>query len=54
MSKMKNNKKVETKARNTWTEEMLQDVLHELDSVPGATIRGVAKKHGLEESTIRF
>ena len=51
---MKNYKKVETKARNTWTEEMLQEVLHELDSVPGATIRGVAKKHGLEESTIRF
>ena len=33
---------------------MLQEVLHELDSVPGATIRRVAKKHGLEESTIRF
>ena len=54
MSKMKNYKKVETKARNTWTGEMLQEVLHELDSVPGATIRRVAKKHGLEESTIRF
>ena len=50
---MKNYKKVETKARNTWTGEMLQEVLHELDSVPGATIRRVAKKHGLEESTIR-
>ena len=33
---------------------MLQKALHELDSVPGATIRGVAKKHGLEEPTIRF
>ena len=46
ISKMKNYKKVKTKARNTWTEEMLQEALHELDSVPGATIRGVAKKHG--------
>ena len=53
MSKMKNYKKVKTKARNTWTEKMLQEALHEFDSVPGATIR-VAKKHGLEESTIRF
>ena len=54
MSKMKNYKKFKTNARNTWTEEMLQEALHELDSVPCAIIRGVAKKHGLEESTIRF
>ena len=54
MSKMKNYKKVKTKACNTWTEEMLQEALHELDSVTRATIRAVAKKHGLEESTIRF
>ena len=33
---------------------MLQEALHELDLVTGATIRGVAKKHGLEESAIRF
>ena len=33
---------------------MLQEALHELDLVTGATIRGVARKHGLEESTIRF
>ena len=52
--KMKNYKKVKTKPHNTWTEEMLQEALHELGSVPGATIRGVAKKHGLKESTIRF
>ena len=44
MSKMKNYKKAKAKARNTWTEEMLQEALHELDSVPGATIRVVAKK----------
>ena len=42
------------KARNTWRKEMLQEVSYKLDLVPGATIRGVAKKHGLEESTIRF
>ena len=53
MSK-KNYKKVKTKVRNTWTEEMLQEALHELDLVTGATIRGVAKKHGLEKSAIRF
>ena len=54
MSKINNYKKVKAKARNTWTEEMLQEILHELDSVPGATIREVAKKHGLEESIKRF
>ena len=54
MSKMKNYKKVKMKARNTWTEEMLQIALQELGLVPGATLRGVAKKHGLDESTIRF
>ena len=54
ISKMRNYKTVKTKTRNTWTEAMLQEALHELDSVPGATIRGIAKKHGLEESKIRF
>ena len=43
MSKMKSYKKVKTKARNTWTEEMLQEALHELDSAPDATIRRAAK-----------
>ena len=38
MSKMKNYKKVKTKARNTWAEEMLQEALNEFDSVPGATL----------------
>ena len=54
MSKMLNYKKVKMKAHNTWTEEMLQEALHKLYSVPGATIRRAAKKYKLEESTIRF
>ena len=37
-----------------WAEEILQEALHELDLVPSATIRGVAKIHGLEESAIMF
>ena len=48
--KWKTTKKVKTKAGNTWAKEKKD--LHELDSVPGATIRGVAKKHGLMESKI--
>ena len=44
MSNVKNYKKAKTKARNTWTEEMLQEALHELDLIPGATMRGVARK----------
>ena len=48
MSKMINYEKVKMKAHNTWTEEMLQEALHKLYLVPGATIRGLAKKYRLE------
>ena len=34
--------------------EHLQEALHELDSAPGASIRGVSKKYGFDESTLRF
>ena len=44
MSKVKNYQKVKTKAHNTWREEMLQEALHELDLIPGATMTGVARK----------
>ena len=44
MSNVKNYKKAKKKAHNTWTEEMLQEALHELDLIPGATMRGVARK----------
>ena len=44
MSKVKNYQKVKTKTHKTWTEEMLQEALHELDLIPGATMRGVARK----------
>ena len=44
MSKVKNYQKVKKMAHNTWREEMLQEALHELDLIPGATMRGVARK----------
>lgn len=47
-------KKVQVKVRNTWTEQDIEDALHELDSVPGKSIRAVAAQYGLEESTLRF
>ena len=47
-------RKVKQRILNAWTEEQLQDALHELDSVPSTTIRGVAKRHGINEATIRF
>ena len=37
-----------------WAEEPLQEALHELDSVPGASIQSVSKKCGFDESTSRF
>ena len=47
-------RKVQKKVVNAWTEEQLQDALHEIDSVPSTTIRGVAKRYGIHEATIRF
>ena len=47
-------KKVAKKIKNAWTEEDLVNALHKFDSVPGTTIRGVAKEFGVGESTIRF
>ena len=55
MAKPKKARIILNKKRKTfWTEEHLQEALHELDSVPGATIRGVSKKYGFDESTLRF
>ena len=44
MSKQRKNQKVKVKAKYSWTEEDMENALHELASVPGATKRGVAKK----------
>ena len=54
MAKPKKARIILNKKRKTfWTEEYLQEALHELDSVPGATIQGVSKKYGFDE-TLRF
>ena len=47
-------RKVTKKIENTWTEEDIQNAIHEIDSLPGKSIREVAKQFGLSESTIRF
>ena len=56
MNKKKVNKTAtkKKKSKNNWTEEDLNDALHEVDSVPGASIRAVSKKYGMDESTLRF
>ena len=55
MAKPKKTRIIINKKRKTfWTEEHLQEALHELDSVPGASIWGVSKKYGFDESTLRF
>ena len=55
MAKPKKAKIILNKKRKCfWTEEHIQEALHELDSVPGASIRGVSKKYGFVESTFRF
>ena len=47
-------RKVKEKVKNCWTEEGLSECIHELQSAPGASIRGSAKKYGVSESTIRW
>ena len=47
-------RKVTKKIENTWTEEDIQNAIHEIDSLPGKSIREVAEQFGLSESTIRF
>ena len=44
--------KVKKKVKNCCTEEDLSENIHELQSTPGASIRGSAKKYGVSESTI--
>ena len=47
-------RKVKKKVKNCWTEEDLSECIHELQSAPGASIPGSAKKYGVSESTIRW
>ena len=39
---------------NTWTEDTIEATIHKLQSVPGTSIRGIAKKFGVSECTLRF
>ena len=55
MAKPKKTRIIINKKRKTfWTEEHLQEALHELDSVPGASIWGVSKKYGFESQHLGF
>ena len=40
--------------QNVWTEATMDAAIHKLQSVPGSTIRDVAKEYGLSECTVRF
>ena len=47
-------RKVREKVSGCWTEENIMESIHEIHSTPGANIRGVAKKYGVNECTIRW
>ena len=55
---MKNEKgnfqKVKRKTKYTWTEEDLEKTMHEVLSIPGTSIHGVAKKFEIRELILRF
>ena len=55
---MKNKKRkfqrVKRKTKYTWTEEHLEKAMYEALSIPGTSIRGVAKTFEIKESTLRF
>ena len=53
-NKREGSRKVKRKISNSWTDEEMINALHELDSVPGSSVRGVAKRYGIHEATIRF
>ena len=40
--------------QSVWTEATMDATIHKLQSVPGSTIRGVAKEYRLSECTVRF
>ena len=55
---MKNKKRkfqrVQRKTKYTWTKEDLEKAMYEVLSIPGTSIRGVAKTFEIKESTLRF
>ena len=53
-SKKRNFQKVKRKTKYTWTEEDLENAMHEVLSIPVTSICGVAKKFEIKESTLRF
>ena len=53
-NKNRNFQKVKRKTKYTWTEEDLENAMHEVLSIPGTPIRGAAKKFEMEESTLSF
>ena len=46
--------RVKRKTKYTWTEEHLEKAMYEVLSIPGTSIRGVAKTFEIKESTLRF
>ena len=53
-NKKRNFQKVKRKTKYTWTEEDLEKAMHEVLSIPGTLIRGVAKMFEMGESTLSF
>ena len=55
MAKPKKARIIRNEKRKTfWIKEHLQEALHELDSVSGASVLDVFKKYDFDESTLRF
>lgn len=46
--------KLKTKTQYAWTEEDMEQAMHEVASVPNVSIRKAAANHGIEELTLRF
>ena len=46
--------KVREKVSGCWTEENIMESIHEIQFTPGANIREVAEKYGVNECTIRW
>ena len=52
-NKKRNFQKVKRKTKYTWTKD-LENALHKVLLIPGTSIRSVAKKFEIKESTLRF
>ena len=47
-------RKVKKVVAQAWSDETMNNAIQKLQSVPGISIRGVAKEFGLKEATLRF